>query len=124
MEAHTVGGVGALVFSAAPGPVLFDLGVAVILVFCVTQPTSAIARSFSWSPVAGIGLISYSLYLWQEAVWHAGPIISLALALTLALTSYYVVERPMRRVGRALAQRFADNATDSSEPRHAATAPA
>jgi peptidoglycan/LPS O-acetylase OafA/YrhL len=63
-----------------------------------------------------IGRISYSLYLWQELFFVMGhdragwplsllqyaPFSYLA-AFTLAIASYYLVERPMIKIGHKLA---------------------
>src|ERR1700722_6799319 len=59
-------------------------------------------RFLNWSPVAWMGRISYSLYLWQElfcsnAKLHSGYILVLP-ALACACLSYYLVEQPMLRL--------------------------
>jgi peptidoglycan/LPS O-acetylase OafA/YrhL len=58
-------------------------------------------RALNWAPVAWLGKVSYSLYLWQElfcsnAALHAGYVLVLP-ALGAAALSYYVVEQPMLR---------------------------
>jgi len=60
-----------------------------------------VGRFLNWKPVTFIGVLSYSLYLWQQPFinryghhpWNAFPL-NVVLALLLALVSYYVVERP------------------------------
>jgi peptidoglycan/LPS O-acetylase OafA/YrhL len=52
------------------------------------------------APVAWLGRISYSLYLWQQPFCnapsvHSGYVVLLALAF--ACTSYYAVEQPLLR---------------------------
>ncbi len=59
-------------------------------------------RALNWYPVAWLGRISYSLYLWQElfcsnAALHAGYILVVP-ALGCACLSYYLVEQPMLRL--------------------------
>jgi peptidoglycan/LPS O-acetylase OafA/YrhL len=56
-------------------------------------------------PVAWLGKISYSLYLWQQlfvfgrqAGQHARPLYSVLFAVGLASASYYLVEQPMLRL--------------------------
>lgn len=63
-------------------------------------------RALNWRPVAWLGRISYSLYLWQELFcgngsFHLGYSLVL-LALACACLSYYLVEQPMLQ----LRQRF------------------
>jgi len=58
-------------------------------------------RALNWGPVAWLGQISYSVYLWQElfcsnAALHFGYALVLP-TLACACLSYYLVERPMLR---------------------------
>jgi len=66
-------------------------------------------RALNWGPVAWLGRISYSLYLWQElfcsnANLHYGYFLVLP-SLACACLSYYLIERPMLRVREELAQK-------------------
>jgi peptidoglycan/LPS O-acetylase OafA/YrhL len=59
-------------------------------------------RALNWSPVAWLGKISYSVYLWQE-LFCSNPAFHLGYALVLptlaaACLSYYLVEQPMLRL--------------------------
>ena len=59
-------------------------------------------RALNWAPVAWLGRISYSLYLWQElfcsnASFHAGYILAVP-AIACACLSYYFIEQPMLRL--------------------------
>jgi peptidoglycan/LPS O-acetylase OafA/YrhL len=59
-------------------------------------------RLLNWSPVAWLGRISYSLYLWQElfcsnAALHSGFLLILP-SIACACLSYYLVEQPMLRL--------------------------
>ena len=81
------------------------LGVALVLVFCSTE--EPVGKLLSFKPIVGIGLISYSLYLWHFPIFAFGRISSpktsnfdklewIALALTLSTISYYLIERTFR----------------------------
>lgn len=66
-------------------------------------------KALNWPPVAWLGKISYSLYLWQElfcsnAAFHAGYVLVLP-ALACACLSYYLVEQPMLRLREKLAHK-------------------
>jgi len=59
------------------------------------------ALFLNWKPVAFNGVLSYSLYLWQQPfldryayhIWNRFPI-NIALAFVAALGSYYLIEKP------------------------------
>jgi peptidoglycan/LPS O-acetylase OafA/YrhL len=70
-------------------------------------------RALNWTPVAWLGKISYSLYLWQELFCtntnlHFGYALVLP-TLACACLSYYLVEQPMLR----LRERRARNSSTS-----------
>jgi peptidoglycan/LPS O-acetylase OafA/YrhL len=70
----------------------------------------------NWEPVAWLGRISYSLYLWQElfcsnAAFHLGYLLVLP-AIGCACLSYYLVEQPLLR----LRDRWAKKAVNRSQP--------
>ena len=59
-------------------------------------------RALNWAPVAWLGRISYSLYLWQElfcsnSALHAGYLLVVPVVLCACL-SYYLIEQPMLRL--------------------------
>jgi peptidoglycan/LPS O-acetylase OafA/YrhL len=77
-----------------------------VLIACLKQGTAAY-QFFTLEKVVYIGLISYSLYLWHWSVlsisrwtigihWWSAPL-QVALTLTLAMTSYQIIEVPLRR---------------------------
>jgi peptidoglycan/LPS O-acetylase OafA/YrhL len=80
------------------------IGLAVVLAIhaCTRQPTGWLTRLLSARPLQAIGLMSYSLYLWQQ-LWLA-PELRLALPLALAGTlasgaaSYWLVEKTALRL--------------------------
>jgi len=87
----------------------------------VTRQRSWVSGFLNWSPVASIGTLSYSLYIWQELFMrvrdleHGPPFpINLAFACAAAVFSYYVIERPMIRLGRIGASRT--HKTETSVP--------
>lgn len=84
-------------------------GTAVLIAFN-REPTLA-AKMLSLRPLVGIGLISYSLYLWHwpllafahyyyfEEPPAAVRVLLIVAAIGLAFVSWFVVERPLRRPG-------------------------
>jgi peptidoglycan/LPS O-acetylase OafA/YrhL len=76
-------------------------------------------RALNWAPVAWLGRVSYSLYLWQE-VFCSNPALRQGyplalLALGAACLSYYLVERPMLRL-REKITRSVTKATPVEQP--------
>jgi len=77
---------------------LLNLSIAGIVLHVIQVPY----RALNWSPVAWLGNISYSLYLWQElfvsnASLHLGYVLVVP-ALACACLSFYCVEQPMLRL--------------------------
>jgi peptidoglycan/LPS O-acetylase OafA/YrhL len=77
----------------------------------VAQPRCWLGRILEWRPLAWIGRLSYSLYIWQQlflapspaGLWQRAPW-NLAAAFACAAASYYLIERPAIAFGRSLAQ--------------------
>ena len=81
------------------------------------EPQQKLTTSLSWAPLLGLGVLSYSLYLWHWPVlvlsrWTIGvhrwtlPV-QLAAMLLLAVLSWAWVERPLRRASWWLGPRRA-----------------
>ena len=87
-----------------------------LLAGTVLHPQWLFSQFLSWAPVAWLGRISYSLYLWQQiflitswdhpAWWRQWPA-NLVSALAVAALSHYFIEKPLIRAGRRLASGFA-----------------
>lgn len=80
------------------------------------RPENLIGLILEWAPLRWIGRLSYSLYLWQQLFfcdrwWHGAlPLgvleqwpLKLAGLLGCACISYYLLERPMVRLGHRIA---------------------
>lgn len=70
-----------------------------------------IALMLNWRPVAFVGVLSYSLYLWQQPfldryahhVWNRFPI-NMGMAFVLALGSYRLIEKPFLKLRHRIPQ--------------------
>jgi peptidoglycan/LPS O-acetylase OafA/YrhL len=88
------------------GQTITHVAIALCLDHCVRFSGDAIGHLLNWRPVAFVGVLSYSLYLWQQPflnvfetvqqAWTCFPL-NLVLAVGTALLSYYLVERPFLR---------------------------
>jgi peptidoglycan/LPS O-acetylase OafA/YrhL len=70
----------------------------------VVMPDTLAGRVLEWRPLAFVGTLSYSLYLWQQPFMNrtSGALTSsfplnIGLAFAAALASYYLVEQPLLR---------------------------
>ena len=102
-----------LLVSYAVGMTALNLAIALIIDRCVRHPSDFFGRLLNWSPMAFIGVLSYSLYLWQEPFLDRlsdRPInwfpINLVLTFAAALVSYYVVEKPFMELRRRIERRL------------------
>jgi len=89
---------------------LANFSIALLIDHCITAE-NIYTRALNLRWIAHLGVLSYSLYLWQEMFlvqgrwasqpWHWFPI-SWVLALGAACSSYYLVERPFLRLRERL----------------------
>jgi len=87
------------------GTSLINLGLAVLIHRSVYRPNDGVGRILNWKPVAMVGVLSYSLYLWQQlfvnrdsSAWMNAFPQNLILAILAALTSYLVIEKPLLKL--------------------------
>ena len=89
-------------------PVLEPLGIAWLLGWSL-HARGSLVRLLETGPIQFFGLISYSLYLWQELFTGrptdygaAGWLLFCPLMIVVAMLSYYLVERPCARLAKRL----------------------
>ncbi|ABF41739.1 acyltransferase 3 [Candidatus Koribacter versatilis Ellin345] len=95
-------------FYESIGVTFMQLAIAGLIYNCVNMKY----RLLNWKPVAAIGVLSYSLYLWQEVfldhtsnAWYTAFPQNLVLAFLAALASYFLVEQPMLKLRSRLSGR-------------------
>lgn len=71
------------------------------------SPDFFLSRMLDWTPLATVGVLSYSIYLWQQLFLHPfwGPLWPALLGASV-LFSYAIIENPTRRLGRKIASRI------------------
>ncbi len=84
---------------------LANVGIATVILRCVSRPQTMIGRALEIPALAWVGTLSYSLYLWQQLFVnrHAdGPIfefpLNIACAVACAIACHYLIERPVLRL--------------------------
>jgi peptidoglycan/LPS O-acetylase OafA/YrhL len=87
------------------GQTVTNLGLALVIDRMVHYPDALAGRFLNARPVVFVGVLSYSLYLWQQPFLArqshqtmASFPLNLVLAVGLALCSHYLVERPALRL--------------------------
>jgi len=93
--------------------------VAIFLLWCTRNPTSVVGRILNWAPIVRIGVLSYSIYLWQTLFLHSsnsevfGPLPFIGTfpgnwlgVFLVANFSYYVIEQPALRMRVRLIKAF------------------
>ena len=106
---------GAIVYRYGTRPTFWEaMIVPVIVVGTVLRPHSIVGRVLENPVMRWIGRLSYSLYLWEFffvyypgvpttlGVWQTFPV-NLIAAMACAAASYYLVERPLVRLGHRIA---------------------
>jgi len=92
---------------------VMNLGAALCVHWAVTYHTSRVGRFLNAPPIAFVGVISYSIYLWQQlflnrystSVVATFPL-NIVLVAVSALASFYIVERPSLRMRHRLEGRL------------------
>lgn len=87
-------------------PLTESSAIAVLIAASSLNPNALLARPLSLAPLAWLGGISYSAYLWQQVFARQwGPLQILMLGVLFpacALASYYWIEKPCVRLGHRL----------------------
>jgi peptidoglycan/LPS O-acetylase OafA/YrhL len=94
------------------GQTVMNLSIAITLERMVRYPSTPAGKLLNSQPLRFAGVLSYSLYLWQQLFlnrhstsWVAAFPANLALAFGMALLSYYAVERPFLKLKKKLRAR-------------------
>ncbi|MDX8525577.1 acyltransferase [Mesorhizobium sp. MSK_1335] len=86
-----------------PDPLKYGVGTALLALAVVylRQAPVAFLRLLGSKPLAAIGILSFSIYLWQRPFAQfpgiAGRTLGLGAAIALSVLSYFFIERPARR---------------------------
>jgi len=82
------------------------LGTALIILYSVNTK-DLVGKVLSWKPIVGVGLISYSMYLWHYPLFayirladsnvsNDEKYLLILLTIALSIVSYFVIEKPFR----------------------------
>jgi peptidoglycan/LPS O-acetylase OafA/YrhL len=110
-------------FGSIVGLSLLNVAIAVWIDWCLRFPGSRVGRILNARPIAFIGVLSYSIYLWQQPFLRPGHSLRFPLSIlcigVVALASYFFIERPLLRLrARVQGRRTNRGATILSHPGH------
>jgi peptidoglycan/LPS O-acetylase OafA/YrhL len=98
-----------------------NIGLALCIDWCVTHSEGRIGRLLNAPAVAYVGVLSYSLYLWQQIFLNRASAsavsafpLNVVLVIIAALGSFYLIERPALRFRRRHERRQAPRADRSA----------
>lgn len=96
------------------GQSVANIGIVLLLLHVIKHPTSLLGLMLNSRPFVAVGVLSYSLYLWQEPFlyfrgtgWATAFPQNIVLAFAAATFSYFVVERPFLALKSRLSARRA-----------------
>lgn len=88
------------------------VGTMLLIWFC--KPGELVSKVLSSKPMVGVGLVSYSLYLWHFPIFvfsriadftsASDRLLQIALAILLAAATYFLIEKPTRDSSRTSSQ--------------------
>jgi peptidoglycan/LPS O-acetylase OafA/YrhL len=89
-------------FGALAGISLLNITIAVLIDWCLRFPDTWLGRFLNARPIAFVGVLSYSIYLWQQPFLREKHSmlfpLNIACIGALALVTYYAVEKPFLRL--------------------------
>jgi peptidoglycan/LPS O-acetylase OafA/YrhL len=92
-------------------PTVYSSFASLLLLWLLSGNTGVVRAILEWKPLCWVGLLSYSLYVWQQIfvatespLWTPFPI-NVGFAFLAAILSYYLVESPLRKKIRAYFKR-------------------
>jgi peptidoglycan/LPS O-acetylase OafA/YrhL len=102
------------------GQSVIYVGIALCIDWAMRFPETPVGRILNARPVAWVGVISYSLYLWQQLflarhhpAWYTRFPLNIVLTFLVATASYHLVEQPFLR----LRERLEGAAKTAASPR-------
>lgn len=91
------------------GTSVINLCLAILIHRCIYCSRDWVGQMLNWKPIAFVGVLSYSLYLWQQlflnresSAWACSFPQNLVFAVAAALGSYFLLEKPLLKLRRRL----------------------
>jgi peptidoglycan/LPS O-acetylase OafA/YrhL len=83
-------------------PTVYSSFASLLLLWLLSGNTGIVRSILQWRPLCWVGVISYSLYVWQQLFLTVKPVevpfpFNVGCAFLAAILSYYLVESPLRK---------------------------
>jgi peptidoglycan/LPS O-acetylase OafA/YrhL len=96
------------------GQSIANIGTVMCIDWAIRHPEHGVGQLLNWKPLVVVGVLSYSLYLWQNPfllgdagkIWTTYPY-NLGFAVAMALLSYFLIERPFLQLKDVMNRRKA-----------------
>lgn len=95
------------------GETVLNLAIVLFIDWCLRNSKGVLGRFLNTRPLIFVGVLSYSLYLWQQPFLNrhsdsliASAPINLLLAISCAIISYYLIEKPCLSLREIIAERL------------------
>ena len=112
------------------GLAVMNLCIAILVHRCVYHSGDRLGRVLNWKPLTFIGVMSYSLYLWQQLfinrssdAWINRFPENVFLTLAAALASYFLIEKPLLSLRQRLRNESAVHPAEGTSASSAALLP-
>lgn len=84
-------------------PLTEDVAIAALIAAAMLHPQFFASRALAFAPLAWLGTVSYSIYIWQEVFMPFRSVVAILIGVPVAaLASYYWIEMPFCRLGHRL----------------------
>ena len=105
------------------GMSIINVSLAILIHRCIHCSHDWVGQMLNWKPIAFVGVLSYSLYLWQQlflnrdsSAWACSFPQNLVFAIAAALGSYFLLEKPLLALRRRLRAPGTAEQVPSSHP--------
>ena len=99
-------------------PLWETIAIVILIAYTSLHPRAFPGRVLDWEPLTWLGMVSYSIYIWQQLfIQFRGEALIVSLCFVfpfVSVGSHYLIERPLRQIGRRLTEGTVREPSDSA----------